>query len=314
MSTMLNTGVPGDITHDKKKSDKERKIFIFFMLLPAVLFLLAYLYYPIEETFRLSLMKSTGMDKPTFYGLNNYIKLFKDAEFYAGLRHVFQWAFLSVLVQIPLAFFISYSVVYYKNRLTGKLRSVYYLANVLPTAIVSMLGLFIFSSATGVITTFAEKMNLEWVVNIDWLGNPTMAFWCVFVVATWTYTGFPIIYLMARIEQIPNEIKEAAQLDGVTGWSYARHIVLPLCTYQIRILAILATIGSLKFFDLPQMMTRGGGPGNATKTLATILYNQGFRNWQYGSAAAIGVIILVLSLLFTFAQFSFKIGKSNETN
>jgi raffinose/stachyose/melibiose transport system permease protein len=314
MSDMLNSGVAANIINPKKKSDKERKLFIFLMLLPAIFFLLAFLYYPIVETFRLSLMKSTGMSKPTFYGFNNYIYLFHNDEFRAGLLHVFQWAFFSVIVQIPLAFFIAYSVVYYKNRLTRKLRSVYYLANVLPTAIVSMLGLFMFSSATGVITTLAEKIGFQSIADIDWLGNPSLAFWTVFIVATWTYTGFPIIYLMARIEQIPNEIREAALLDGVTGWTYARYIVLPLCTYQIRILAILAIIGSLKLFDIVQMMTRGGGPGWATATLGTILYNQGFRNWKYGSAAAVGVIILLLSLVFTVAQFSLKIGSSDETN
>jgi raffinose/stachyose/melibiose transport system permease protein len=183
---------------------------------------------------------------------------------------------------------------------------------VLPTAIVSMIGMFVFSSATGVVTTFAKKIHFTWLENIDWLGNPSVAFWTIFIVATWTYTGFPIIYLMARIEQIPKEIKEAAQLDGATGWTYARHIVLPMCTYQIRILAILSIIGSLKLFDIPQLMTRGG-PGNATKTLGTILYSQGFENWKYGSAAAVGVVILVLSLLFTLAQFSLKIGNDDET-
>jgi ABC-type sugar transport system permease subunit len=82
-----------------------------------------------------------------------------------------------------------------------------------------------------------------------------------------------------------------------------------MCSYPLRILAVLCTVGSLKLFDLPQLMTRGG-PGNATKTLGTILVNQGFTNWQYGSAAAIGVIILLLSLAFTIAQFSWQ---SKET-
>jgi raffinose/stachyose/melibiose transport system permease protein len=166
-----------------------------------------------------------------------------------------------------------------------------------------MLGLFVFSSANGIVATLSEKLDIKWLAKIDWLGDPSIAFWSVFIVATWTYTGFPIIYLMARIEQIPMEIREAALLDGATGWTFAWYIVIPMCTYPLRILAVLCTIGSLKLFDLPQLMTTGG-PGNATKTLATILYNQGFRNWKYGSAAAIGVVILLLSLLFTFAQLS----------
>jgi ABC-type sugar transport system permease subunit len=274
-----------------------------------VLFLLAFMYYPIEETFKLSLMKSTGMNVPTFYGLNNYLRLFQSEEFLAGLLHVFVWAFVSIVVQIPLAFFIAFSLVHYNNKVTHPLRAIYYLANVLPSGIAAMLGMFIFSSATGVITTLAARLNIVWLAKVDWLGNPSIAFWSVFAIATWTYTGFPIVYLMARIEQIPMEIREAAQLDGATGWGFARHIVIPMCSYPLRILAVLCTVGSLKLFDLPQLMTRGG-PGNATKTLGTILVNQGFTNWQYGSAAAIGVIILLLSLAFTIAQFSWQ---SKET-
>jgi raffinose/stachyose/melibiose transport system permease protein len=305
MSDIATAGVRGAGRPKKRYRDMNRVIFISLMLLPALLFLLAYMYYPIEETFKLSLMKSTGMNIPTFYGLGNYIRLFQSSEFLAGLLHVFQWAFFSVIIQIPLAFFIAFSLVHYNNRVTHPLRAIYYLANVLPSAITAMLGMFIFSGASGVITTLATRLNIEWLAKIDWLGNPSIAFYSVFAIATWTYTGFYIVYLMARIEQIPMEIREAAQLDGASGWSFARHIVIPMCSYPLRILAVLCTVGSLKLFDLPQLMTKGG-PGDATKTLTTILYNQGFTNWKYGEAAAVGVIILLLSLTFTIANFSWQ--------
>jgi ABC-type sugar transport system permease subunit len=289
----------------RRRKDPMRAVFISVMIFPALLFLFVFMYYPIEETFRLSLMKSTGLNEPVFFGLGNYVRLFHSEEFLAGLLHVFQWAFFSVIIQIPLAFFVAFSLTSYRNGLTRPLRGIFYLANVLPSAITAMLGMFIFSGASGVITTLSAHLHITWLAKMDWLGSEKLAFWSVFAVATWTYTGFPIVYLMARIEQIPNEIREAAQLDGATGWSYARHIVLPVCIYPLRILAVLCTVGSLKLFDLPQLMTYGG-PGNATKTLGTILYQQGFRNWQYGSAAAVGVIILLLSLVFTIAQFSWQ--------
>jgi raffinose/stachyose/melibiose transport system permease protein len=306
MSQIVHAGAQSVVIPARRRRDVSRRMFITLMLLPAVLFLLAFMYYPIEETFRLSLMKSTGMNVPTFYGLNNYIRLFQSDEFLAGLLHVFQWAFFSIIIQIPLAFFIAFSLVHYRNTVTRPLRAIYYLANVLPSAITAMIGMFVFSGANGVIHTLAMRLNIQWLAGIDWLGNPSIAFWSVFATATWTYTGFYIVYLMARIEQIPMEIREAAQLDGATGWQFARYIVLPMCSYPLRILVVLCTVGSLKLFDLPQLMTAGGGPGNATKTLATILYNQGFRNWQYGSAAAVGVIILLVSLAFTIAQFSWQ--------
>lgn len=283
----------------------EQNIFVGLCLLPAVLFLGVFLYYPIVETFRLSFMRASGLGGETFIGIQNYKSLAGDPEFQAGLINVFSWAFWSIVIQIPLSFFIAFSLTFYVNRLTKPLRAIYYLANVLPSAITAMLGKFVFSPNNGILASLGEAFGWTWLTSIDFLGDKNVAFWTVFTVATWTYTGFPIIYLMSRIEQIPTEIKEAAELDGVTGWRYAFSIVLPDLGYPMRILAVLCTIGSLKLFDLPYMMTTGG-PGNATVTLGITLYRHGFINWQYGKASAIGVVIFLLSLVFTIVQFSWQ--------
>lgn len=288
------------------RRDPGRRWFVALFLLPALAFLALFLYYPIEETFRLSLMRSTGLGaEDVFIGLDNYTKLFANEEFQAGLVHVFGWAFWSVVIQLPLAFAVAFALTFYKNRLTGPLRAVYYLANILPSAIIVLLGKFVFASNNGILTSLANLVGWTGLAAMDWFGDPNLAFWTVFIIATWTYTGFPIIFLMARIEQIAPEIREAAELDGVTGWSYARRIVLPLMTYPLQILAVLATVGSLKLFDLPYMLTTGG-PGYATMTLGITLYRKGFIDWQYGKAAAIGVVILGLCLIFTILQFAFQ--------
>jgi ABC-type sugar transport system permease subunit len=295
----------------KRIRDKSRGPFIFLCLLPAFLFLIIFMYYPITETFRLAMTKTSGMGPEEYVGFDNYVKLFANDEFLASLLHVGQWAFWSVLIQLPLAFLIAFALTYYGNKFTGPLRSIYYLSNVLPSAITAMLGRFIFTPQNGIISNFARAVGWKWLGSIDWLGNPDLAFWSVFATATWAYTGFPIIYLMARIEQIPSEVREAAELDGATGWRYALSIVLPDLKYPFQILAVLATVGSLKLFDLPYIMT-AGGPGDATKTLAIVLYLQGFVNWNYGRAAAVGVVIFILSLGFTIAQFSLGRVKGEE--
>jgi ABC-type sugar transport system permease subunit len=295
----------------KRVRDRTRAPFIFLCLLPAFLFLFIFLYYPIEETFRIAMTKSSGMGPEEYVGFGNYLKLFANDEFLAGLLHVFEWAFWSVLIQLPLAFLIAFSLTYYTNKFTGPLRSIYYLSNVLPSAITAMLGRFIYAPKSGVISSLANTLGWNWLGSIDWLGNPDLAFWSVFALATWAYTGFPIIYLMARIEQIPNEVREAAELDGATGWRYALSIVLPDLKYPFQILAVLCTVGSLKLFDLPYILTTGG-PGNATVTLGITLYRHGFINWNYGLAAAIGVVIFLLSLGFTIAQFSLGRDKEGE--
>jgi len=291
--------------HAKKPGSRDwrRSAFVALFIAPALVFLVVFLYYPIVETFRLSLMRSTGLGGETFIGMENYVRLAGDPEFRAGLAHVFSWAFWSVVIQLPLAFAAAFSLTFYVNKATAPLRVVYYLANILPSTITALLGIFVFSPNNGIIASLAQLFGIEWLRKVDFLGNPDIAFWTVFTVATWMYTGFPIIYLMSRIEQISKDIREAAELDGATGWRYALRIVLPNLSYPLRILAVLSVVGSLKLFDLPYLMT-SGGPGIATVTLGITLYRHGFVNWQYGKATAIGVVIFLLSLGFTIAQFS----------
>jgi raffinose/stachyose/melibiose transport system permease protein len=292
-------------TATRKPIDWSKVLFKSVCLLPAFVALGVFMYVPIVETFRISLMRANGLGMETFIGLQNYLRLFGNDEFLAGFVHVFQWAFWSVLIQIPLAFFIAFACTNYKTRLVKKLRSVYYLSNVLPSAITAMLGIFIFAPNTGVIVTLAKTIGWKWLENIDFLGDPHLAFWSLFALATWAYIGFGIIYLMANIEQISADICEAAMIDGANKWQYARYIVIPQVSYALRIQAILSIVGCLKLFDLPNLVT-GGGPANHTVTLGITLYREGFLNWQYGKAAAIGVVIFLLSLIFTIIQFSLQ--------
>jgi raffinose/stachyose/melibiose transport system permease protein len=290
--------------------DRARVPFTILFLLPAFIFLAVFVYYPIEETFRISMTKSIGMSEETFVGIGNYANLLQNEEFLAGLWHVFMWAFWSIVIQLPIAFLIAFALTFYVNKFTKPLRAVFYLSNVLPTAIVAMIGRFVFAPKTGIIASVSKVLGIKWLGTIDFMGNPDIAFWTLFGIATWMYTGFPIIYLMARIEQIPKEIQEAAELDGATGWRYAFSIVMPQLSYAFRIIMVLMTTGSLKLFDLPYILLTGG-PGNSTVTLGITLYRDGFINWNYGKAAAIGVVIFVLSLGFTIAQFS--LGRKKET-
>jgi ABC-type sugar transport system permease subunit len=108
----------------KKKQGRNLIFFKIFFLLPAVLFLAIFMYYPIEQTFHLSLMRTSGLGKAVFTGFDNYLRLFANEEFQAGLVHAFAWAFWSVLIQIPLAFFIAFALSTYRNKITNPLRAV----------------------------------------------------------------------------------------------------------------------------------------------------------------------------------------------
>ncbi len=288
---------------NRKTRDWNRTIFKVLLLSPAVGFLLFYMYYPIEETFRLSFTNSKALGATSYIGLQNYIRLLGDEEYVTGFFNVIKWAVASVAIQIPLCFFVAFSLVVYANRINRSLRAIYYLANVLPSAITAMLGQFIFAPGYGVLNSLADALGWQWLGSIDFLGNVNIVFWSVFAVATWAYTGFGTVYMMANIEQIPMEIREAAYLDGANRWQYMWRVVIPMVSLPLRILAILATVGSMKLFELPFLMTTGG-PGYTTATLGIVLYKRGFLQFQYGRASAVGVTIFLLSLVFTIIQFS----------
>lgn len=290
---------------NKKRINLADSTFRILMLLPAFILLAVFMFYPIFETFRISFTRSSALATGVYVGLQNYLKLFADADFQQGLLHVFQWAFWSIIIQIPLAFFIAYACTNIKTKVTKSLKSIYYLGNVIPVTIIALLSNFILMPSSGAIITFSQLMGWKNLAAIDFIGNSNIAFWTVFVVATWAYIGFGIVYLMANIDQIPSELIEAAMIDGASRWQIVRYVVIPQISYSIRILALLSAVGSIKLFDLPWLMETGG-PGNATTTLGIELYKQGFLNLQYGKGAAIGVVIFIISLIFTVVQFSIQ--------
>jgi raffinose/stachyose/melibiose transport system permease protein len=130
-----------------------------------------------------------------------------------------------------------------------------------------------------------------------WLGDQNVVFWTLFVVLCWKYLGFAIILFLAGLQGVPDELAEAAQIDGATWWQTQRHITIPLLGPTIRIWAFLSIIGSLQLFDMVWILT-GGGPVTATTTMATYMVQYGFQRSQLGFGSAVAVILFVISLAF----------------
>jgi ABC-type sugar transport system permease subunit len=298
------------LTSRKRSRDWAKISFRYLMLVPTFIILIFFMFYPILETFRISTTNSIGFGEAKFIGLQNYLDIFTNEDFIAALLHVLEWAFFSVLIQIPISFFLAFVCTNYHGKYVRLLRGVYYIGNILPATIIAMLARFIFMTDSGLIGSVSKLLQWKALGDIDFLGDPNIAFWSLFMLATWAYIGFQIAYFMANIEQIPTEHYEAARMDGANKWQYARHIVIPQVWPSIRIMILLSVLGCIKLFDLP-WLTTGGGPVNATNTLVIFLYKQGFNNGQYGQGAAVGVVLFVLCLIVTVIQFATQ---KKETN
>lgn len=220
----------------------------------------------------------------------------QDTVFGISVRNMFLLLIVSLVLQLVGGFLLAVA-------LTGKLRgsewfkNVFFMPAVISSVAVGMMWTFIYDPSMGIINTLLEMVGLEsW--QHDWLSERGTAIWAVAIVASWQFVGYTMILFIAAIQNISNDIFEAARIDGATGWRMVRHITIPLVKPIIQVNTILISIGSLKFFDLIFVMT-GGGPANRTQVLASYLYNRSFDQQEYGYGDAMAVVLLVMCLIIT---------------
>ncbi len=267
-------------------------------LAPALVFLVVFIAYPIIDSFHLSTVKWNGISpNKEFVGFANWITLVKDTFFWAAFRNNIVVMFISLITQgifaILLATFLD---------VTGRKGRVFKIFWFLPYLISSVAIGFLFKFALdanfGLFASIAKLFGSN--VSVDLLGVPNKALFAVMGVVSWQYTPFYMILYLAAYGTIPVELYEAAAIDGATRFQYFWKISLPLLRPTIVSGATVSIIGSLKYFDLVYVMTRGG-PGSATELMATLMYKTSFasQNFGYGAAIACGMFILITVIALT---------------
>lgn len=278
---------------------RDKKAIIIFIL-PALLLFTFILFIPICQSVYYSFCDYNALTKPKFVGLKNYIQLFTtDRTMRIALKNSLFFLIFSVITQLVIGIILAAVL---SNITTGRnfFKNVYYLPCVLSSAALGLLWMFIFTPKLGINQILA-------VLGIDgplWLmdtkGFIILPMWVIAFVALWQYVGQSMMLYMAQISGISTSLYEASYIDGCTNIQTFRYITLPLVRPMIATATSLNAIGSLKFFDLIFNMTEGG-PNHMTEVLATHLYTQGFKFFKYGYASAIGVVLLILCLIITFA-------------
>ena len=162
----------------------------------------------------------------------------------------------------------------------------------------------------GLVDRSFEAVGLGGAVHL-WLADIHIVLFTMFVVITWKYIGFGIILFLAGLQGIPDEIQEAAAIDGAGSWSMTRHITLPLLGPTIRIWAFLAIIGSLQLFDLVWIIT-AGGPAEASSTMATYMFDNGFQRYAFGYGSAVAVILFALSFVVALVYQRFVLRRDTH--
>jgi raffinose/stachyose/melibiose transport system permease protein len=243
-----------------------------------------------------------------FVGLENFRRAFRDDVFVGAMKHNGVIIVLSLAVQLPFALGVA---VLLSQRLRGRalLRVLYFAPFVLSEVITAVIWTLMLQPH-GLADSSLEQVGAGPLVH-EWLADPSVVLYTVFVVISWKYFGFHMILYLAGLQQIPRELEEAAAIDGATQRQIFRYVTLPLLGPTIRISMFLSIIGAIQIFDLVWVMT-GGGPVNASNTMAIYMIDWSFQRFQFGYASAVAVIMLVISLLFALTYQRFVLRRDIE--
>lgn len=267
---------------------------------PAVLYLLLFYGYPIVKNV---VMSFQAYDFSTFFngsapfvGLDNYATALSNPIFLKALANTGLFTVGSIIGQFVIGLALS---LYFRKHfpLSGVLRSLLLLPWLLPMIVSAAVWRWILEQDSGVLNRFLESIGLI-SEPIGWLTSSDTALIAVIMVNIWLGIPFNVALLYSGLQAIPEELYEAGQLDGATGWKAFRHITLPLLRPVVSVVLLLGVIYTIKVLDLIIGLT-GGGPANATQTLATRSYELSFLEFDFGQGAALSNVLILIALLFS---------------
>ncbi|MGW5241817.1 carbohydrate ABC transporter permease [Monashia sp. NPDC004114] len=285
---------------------------ILFFVGPGLALFLTFVVWPILKAVQFSVYKWKGFGPLVdFVGFKNYASVLQNEVFTDALRHNLVIVVLSVAIQLPLG--LGIALLLNRNiRGRGLLRTIIFVPYVLAEVVAGVVWFQLLQPQYGVVDTIMRAIGLEGPEE-GWLGTPDFALWTVMAVLTWKYLGLAVILFLAGLQSVPEELFEAAEIDGASWWQVQTRITIPLLGSTIRTWIFLSMIGSLQLFDMVWILT-GGGPANSTTTMATFLITEGTKRQNYGIAAAASVVLFVVALVMAVLYQFFVLRRDSGTD
>jgi len=277
-------------------------------LAPTIAFFGVFMFLPIFLGFWISLQHSSGFGASTFAGGANYTQLIHDPIFWKTVGNTAIYTALTVPTSILIG--LGIALLLKDELLRGRniYRSFVYFPMVISGVATAIVGGWMFNENLGVADKFLAAVGLP---IIQWQSAAAPAMLSLVIMTLWTRVGFCMVIYLAGLQNIDPTYQEAAAVDGASAWQRFRHVIWPLLGPTTFFLIIMNVIYSFQVFDLVFVMT-GGGPSNSTNMLGVYAYQQGFEANQQGYAAAIGMVLFVIVLVFT--AFQWRISRNREVS
>jgi sn-glycerol 3-phosphate transport system permease protein len=286
-----------------RRSKKKFRLLPYLLILPTAAFVALFTAWPvllsIYQSFFRQRMTIARFREPTFIGFGNYVELFTDPYFIQVIKNTLIYVIGTVPISIMLGFLFSL-LVNRKVKGVGIFRLAFFHPMVMPMVSAATIWLFLFTPDYGLFNTALRFLGYSGPEN--WTGNPNLALLSVMIVAIWKNAGYYMIFYLAGLQNIPQNVYEAAALDGANGWQTLWRITFPLLRRTTVFIITVAFIDAFRTIDHIFVLT-SGGPSRASTVLLFELWDQRFGNQDIGIAAAITVIFILVLLAFTITNF-----------
>jgi len=290
--------------------DKSATRSVYFFLAPALSAIFIFFFIPVIAAFIISftdfdIYALGDYSTVRFIWFTNYIELFNDPLFWTALRNTFYF----VLVSAPLSIMVSLGAAILLNSKLIKFKAIFRLSYFIPVVTtlvaVAIVWRFIYHPKFGIMNYFLSWFNIN---PVDWLGDPVWAMPAIILMSVWKNFGYNMIIFLAGLQNISEELYEAAELEGASGWQKFKSITLPMLAPTTAFVSIITMIGFFQFFAEPYIMTQGG-PLNSTLSIVQYMYHEGFKWWNMGYSASIAFVLFLIIIIGTLIQF--KLQKSH---
>lgn len=312
MSSVAGPGRPAVRTVRRGRAVRGRwrkRAEIALLVGPALVVYVTFVLLPIVLAGFYSVFAWNGIEPLTeFVGIENYQRALADPIFQGALTHNLVIVVLSIVIQLPIAVGLAL-LLNRKMRGRGVFRTIFFVPYVLSEVTTGVIWLLMLQP-DGLVDRILEGLGVGAMVQL-WLADPKIVLYTMLIVISWKYVGFAIILFLAGLQGVPRELHEAAAIDGASWWQAQRSITIPLLGPTIRIWVFLSMIGSLQLFDLVWIMT-GGGPANASNTMATYMIERGFRRYEFGYGTAVAVILFAISFVAAMVYQRYVLRRDTE--
>lgn len=284
----------------KKRSRLDRGNYGYLFVAPFFLVFLVFGLYPIVYTVYLSFQKWDGLGPISYLGLKNFTRLLGDEVFYLSVWNSFRIWLCNFIPQMAAALLLAFIFTFNRVRGMKFFRAAYYLPNLVTAASVGLLFNLLFNGNKSAVNYILTALNIPGA-PFDFFNSESVTSAMVSYIQWWMWFGYTTVIIMAGVTTVDSQVYDAALVDGATKFQTYTRVTLPLIRPTLIYMTITSIIGGMQLFDVPSTLTNmQGDPRKAILTTSMYLYNQGFKNHNYGyaSAVSVGLFIIIATLSF----------------